>query len=417
MNKLDDLKQLRLQEELKYVDADLVEDFAKIVLDGVASWSNNVIFSKQGGELSIEFPLGPPNAGVLLKSLEPLKPTVIIRQSMLTDIYRDALTYPLLCRKIADETGSVRALHEHPLWKGQPFVFSTGVPELQSGHVLPPLSLFCEAIAKRHEDEAESKMATNDVRCRFVMLELMLVWTFFHELGHVLQQHYRFRSGANGLDTVEAFLEFDEVPAGTEHANNETTGSSPADLAAQARELMADAEAMDLTLKYLLKTGRLKFPMVYLLLCSVGCMFQRFYKSYSEDLNVTSHRHPHPALRQHVSEAFLSNSICDFLVANKLASDRTSAAVVITYMSVRADLFTGLFRANRIEQRDDESTMPSYMRLQSETFRSGMHSYQDTLMPYIESQLAEVRQWHLLPGNRLDDWFEMLRANQCGPAS
>jgi len=35
-------------------------------------------------------------------------------------------------------------------------------------------------------------------------------------------------------------------------------------------------------------------------------------------------------------------------------------------------------------------------------------------MPYIESQMAQVRQWHLLPGNRMDEWLEMLRAHQRG---
>jgi hypothetical protein len=45
------------------------------------------------------------------------------------------------------------------------------------------------------------------------MLELMLEWTFFHELGHIVQQHIRFWETAQRTETADAFIEFDDVDA------------------------------------------------------------------------------------------------------------------------------------------------------------------------------------------------------------
>ncbi|WP_371765527.1 hypothetical protein [Massilia sp.] len=414
MNKIDQLKQLRLEEESRLIDAEFVEQCARVVLTDLVSWSNRHVFSKLGGELSIEIPLGAPNAGVKYASIDPPKPVVVIYLSMITDIYRDALTFPSISQRLVGETDTLTALHEEPPWNKLPFAFPSSVPELQPGLVHGDLSPACEMLAARHEERKQSKLDANDVRCRFIMFELMLAWTFFHELGHVLQRHYRLRTTAANQDHADVFLEWPESDETEDSADTGTTEPVQGDLPAQARELMADAEAMDLTLKYMHASGRLCFATLYLLYCSVSCMYQRFYQKYEENLNITKHRHPHPALREQVSEAFLSWSMSDYLVARKLVPDREHAALVVTYITVRANLFVGLFRATRIEARDESSGLPSYMRLQTEAHRADMLRYQDTLMPYIESQMAQVQQWHLLASNRMDEWLEMLKAHQRG---
>lgn len=244
------------------------------------------------------------------------------------------------------------------------------------------------------------------------MFELMLVWTFFHELGHVLQQHYRFRVSGSKLDNLDTFLEFSDAGPTAAVTGTAASAMPAADLPAQARELMADAEAMDLTLKYLRSSGRLCYPLVYLLHCSVSCMFQRFYQHYSESLHITSKRHPHPALREQVSQMFLSNSMRDYWVKTCEIPDSGNAAIAVTYITVRASVFVGLFRASRIEQREDKDELPSYMRLQSAQHRADMMSYETSLMPHIESQLLDVQQWHLMSNHRLADWLAMLRNHQ-----
>ncbi|WP_201446490.1 hypothetical protein [Burkholderia gladioli] len=409
MNEIDALKQLRLQEEVRYVHVDHVEDWSRIVLDGLVRWSNATIFSTIGGELSIDLPLGPPNAGVGYLSHDPLRPQMMIRQSMVTDIYRDAFAFPLISRRIASETNTLDGLHRSPLFNNLPFLFSTGIPALDANFVLAPLRPICEAMVKAHQEQKDSPLAPSDLYCRFIMFELMLVWTFFHELGHVVQRHFRLRSDPYRADGADAFLEFDERGASYDLADMASAQPVVPDLRAQARELMADAEALDLTLKYLLATGRLKFPMSYLLLCSISCMFQRFYLGYADDLTIAPRQHPHPALRDEVSQSFLARSLCDYLAGTEQTPDREAAAITITYLSVRASLFTGLFRSHRIEQRDDPSTLPSYMRLQGQAHGGDMSGYLRALMPHIDEQMSEVLQWHLLPDHRLDHWQQVLK--------
>lgn len=410
MNGVDAVKQLRLQEELRYIHADHVEDWGRVVLDGLVRWSNTTIFSPLGGELSIDLPLGAPNAGVGYLSHDPLRPKMMIRQSMVTDIYRDAFAFPLISRRIASETNTLDGLHRSPLFNNLPFLFSTGVPGLDANFVLAPLRPICEAMVKVHQEQKDSLLVPSDLYCRFIMFELMLVWTFFHELGHVVQRHFRLRSDPHRADGADAFLEFDERCASNDLADNASALPVAPDLRAQARELMADAEALDLTLKYLLATGRLKFPMIYLLLCSISCMFQRFYLGYADDLTITPRQHPHPALRDEVSQSFLAKSICDHLAGTKQPPGREAAAITVTYLSVRASLFTGLFRSHRIEQRDDPSTLPSYMRLQGQAHAGDMNGYLQALSPHIDEQISEVLQWHLLSDHRLKDWQQLLKA-------
>lgn len=110
MNKIDQLKQLRLQEEARLLETDLVEEFARPILDGLVRWSNKNIFQDRGGELSLEIPLGAPNAGVTYKSIEPLKPVMMIYLSMITDIYRDAFAFPLICRRLVAETSTLTVI-------------------------------------------------------------------------------------------------------------------------------------------------------------------------------------------------------------------------------------------------------------------------------------------------------------------
>jgi hypothetical protein len=74
-------------------------------------------------------------------------------------------------------------------------------------------------------------------------------------------------------------------------------------------------------MKLLVSMGRFKFPVIYLLLCSTSCMYQRFYAGYADDLTPTVHRHPHPAVRDDVSQIFAMTSICDALVRGTQDAD------------------------------------------------------------------------------------------------
>lgn len=415
MNRIDQLKKLRLDEESHAIDADFVYECAKPILDALVIWSNQNVFSKIGGELTLELLWGAPNAGVNYKSFTPLMPVIVIYRSLLTEIYMDARIFPIVSRLLVDGTDMLAFQEEEP-WKGLPFVFSTGVPTLLAGHVNDGLSAVCEEFVSTYETDSEGMFDSSDARCRFIMFELMLVWTFFHELGHVLQQHYRLRVSSDSTDKVDVFLEIPDSVASTECMADTAAASGTADLAAQARELMADAEAIDLTLNYLRTSERLCFPVVYLLYCSISCMYQRFYRHYAESLHVTDHRHPHPAVRQEVSEAFLTLSIYRSLTSMEQSADREHTKLVVGYHTGRSTVFTGLFRSFRIEERTSESGLPSYMRLLvKDEHQADLHSYLERLAPFVEAQIAKVRGWHLMPENRMEEWlsgFNALRRNR-----
>jgi hypothetical protein len=415
MNRIDHLKKMHLEEESLAIDDDFVDEFAKPILDALVIWSNQNIFSKIGGELALELMWGAPNAGVRYKSFTPLRPIIVFYRSLLKEIYMDARVFPIISRLLVDGTDMLAFQNEEP-WKGLPFVFSTGVPILLASHVNLELSAICEEFASTYETESGGMLNSNDARCRFVMFELMLVWTFFHELGHVLQQHHRLKVSSCSTDKVDVFLEIPDCAARTGFMADTTAESGTADLAAQARELMADADAIDLTLNYLRTSERLCFPVVYLLYCSISCMYQRFYRHYKESLHVTEHLHPHPAVRQEVSEAFLTLWIFRNLASMGESVDSENAKQVVAYHTARSTIFTGMFRSFRIEERTGESRLPSYMRLLVEdNHQADLYSYLERLTPFVEAQIAKVREWHLMPENCMEEWlrgFNALRRNR-----
>lgn len=414
MNKLDELKLLRLQEEKQYISTDFIEGLARELLDELVRWANGEIFAPRGGELTFAITLGPPNAGVAVSPTRPFHPRMEFRSSLISDMYADAFTFPIVCYQISEDTEALKSFNETERFSGVPVQFAGPLPELHSSNVAALFRPACEALAEQHLSRKRDGWTPQkeDVRCRFIMFELMLVWTFFHELGHAVQGHYRMHSTGRSSVSGWDFLEMDEpASVGADHADvaPAVSGNTSPDLPAQARELMADAEATDLTLKYLVLRNRLTFNVWYLLLCSMGCMFQRFYASYPDNLEVSHARHPHPVIRDETSQLLCMNWVADYLVANKNVSRREESAMSLTYLGVRASLMTGLFRSSRIEKRDESNGLPSYMGLITNT-EGQWRSYLMALLPEIEWQLAVALDHHLIELNSLKYWFEYVKA-------
>ncbi|PVX35015.1 hypothetical protein [Janthinobacterium sp. 78] len=418
MNEIDDLKQLRLQEEKRFINNEFIEALAKQLIDGLVKWSNEEIFEPRGGELSFEMTLGPPNAGVSISPSRPLFPRMEFRTSLISDIYADAFSFPIVCRRIGMETDTLKHFNKTEEFLDCRVRFTDPLPQLYEPNVTelfrPACSAFIELLGGPSDDDRQ--LQPNDVRCRFIMFELMLVWTFFHELGHVAQGHYLMHSGGNSKVRDDSFFEIDDAvgdlknSANMNSASQDATKVVPPDLPAQARELMADAEAMDLTLKYLIKDRGLNFNVWYLLVCSIGCMFQRFYSSYPDNLDISPGRHPHPLIRDESSLLLGNNWVADFLLASKNIKNRDEANIPLTYLSVRASLMTGLFRAHRIERHENPEVLPSYMGL----LRDGgeqRRAYFSVIVPEIERQLPIAVSQHLIKQNSLEYWFQFFKAS------
>ena len=417
MNQTDALKRLRLQEEKQHINADFIEGLARQLIDELVGWSNHEIFAPLGGELTFDITLGAPNAGVRLHRDRPFHPHMEFRSSLISDIYADAFSFPIVCRRLVQETDTLKHFHESDeRFRNSRLRFDSALPSLHKANVAKIFRAVCAAfvegnLAARSDDR---QLQPDDVRCRFIMFELMLVWTFFHELGHVVQGHHHMRSEGPSLVSDSGYLEMEDpapVQVNEARAVTAATAHKPEpDLAAQARELMADAEATDQTLKYLALRGRLNFNVWYLLLCSTGCMFQRFYTGYPDSLELSRSRHPHPAIRDEACQLLGLNWVADYLIASKNISAREEAALPLAYLSVRASLVTGLFRSHRIEKRESEDKLPSYMRLISKDVEQHK-SYLRTLMPQLERQVPIALRCHLIDTHSLRYWFGLVKGS------
>lgn len=413
MNEIDRLKELRLEEEKTHINDEFVEELAQQLIDKLVEWSNNTIFEPHGGKLSFAMTLGKPNAGVSVHPSRPFHPQMEFRTSLISDLYADAFTFPLVCRRIETETETLSAVHQMEMFQHCRVRFSESVPPLNASNVTALFRPACETLVGLLQGQGVDgpPLRPDDVRCRFIMFELMLVWTFFHELGHVVQRHYLLRS--QGIANVhdESLWELEEEPtsANTMMASQNPGGPAPTDLSAQARELLADADATDLTLKYLVMQGRLNFGVWYLLLCSMGCMFQRFYSGYQDNLSLTPGRHPHPLVRDEAAQLLGNNWVTDYLVASKNIKSREEARIPLAYLSSRACLMTGLFRSHRVEKREGPEQLPSYMAL---SLHGGdqVRAYLKALLPEIERQMPIIVKEHLVELHSLEYWLQQIRA-------
>lgn len=385
MNEIDELKTLGIQGEIRFMDHGLIELISDLVICDLVDWTNKAVFFPADGKISVATPaVGSPNARAITPLDTPLHPTIEIRLSMLIEIYRDAFTFPLISRRIADETDSIQLLNESDeRFRGKSFIFSSGIPSIDHRLICTSLQPHALAMATLVEEKNDHRMGKNEVYFRFLMFELMLVWTYFHELSHILQQHYLLNSSK--IAAMTGFAEIDEM--------NDDAKDAPA-IEAQAREILADAEGIDLTLQYLGRSDRISHVTMYVLLCSMGCMFQRFYNQYSENLDVPDGKHPHPAIRDDLSHDFCIRWTVNHLTFGGDAAELYQVALPLIYCSTRSSLVTGLFRSHRVERRND-TQLPSYMKLSSEEHLANRKAYLSVLRASIDQQSTFILKNHL----------------------
>lgn len=408
MNEKDTLKELRLQEELQFLNSEFIESLAKSILDDLTKWANDNIFGPKGGKLTYSITLGEPNAAIAQGAADPYSPRMEIRRRLLEEIYRDAFAFTLISNRLATETDTLQTLHATDPFKDSPYVFETALPTIKLEWVAPMLRHICAGMEDASRNAQDERLGSNEVRCRFIMFEFMVVWTFFHEIGHALQQHYVLRKEESHVANLdEAVMDWDmethssvkssfERP-GPEYADQKSQRGLP-NLPAQARELMADIEGTGIMLSYLVADNRLNLKTIYLLLCSLSCMFQRFYNGYEDNLQLAPLRHPHPAIRDEVAQQFILETVVQWLLFTRQVSSSEAAFPPLIYLNVRSSVITGIFRSHRIEKRDGWEAVPSYMKLLSEESRAEMNSYITALFPHVQKQISQVMGGlHLVP--------------------
>lgn len=415
MSQIDDMKKSRLVQELSYLDKGFLEPLAKGLIESLVDWVNENIFLKHGGRLSFDFYFGAPNAKVKVNTASPLNPCVEFSYALVWAIYGDALAFPLVNNRIAKETRVLDLLHTDVDYRKIRSRIDEGCPVAHETDLLPA---FKEAFAELNANSDRAAFngvspSAHEIRCQLIMFELMIVWTFFHEVGHAVQGHFKFREELSQIHGEWLWAEMEE-PAAECIADPITLGSQQEklrpNLAAQARELLADAEAIDLTLDYLARQGRLSERTIYFLTCATGCMFQRFYEHYPEILEISPGRHPHPFVRDESAQILIKRWVVIFLEAKQYVESKAEAILMLSYLVTHAWIMTSLFRAERIEKRADNSTLPSYMRL-TECRKSGeLANYIEALLPELQCQLSKVKEFHLRKVQTLDFWLFHLKA-------
>lgn len=382
----DELKALRIEQENQFIDINFVDELAGKVTAELLAWANENIFTPLGGELSLVVPaLGTPNARAITYLDKPYRPSIEIRLSMFQEIYRDAFTFPLISRRIETETSTISNFHESFICPyDHRYMFLTGVPEMPAESTQGTLRPYLLAFSKVIEEKPNEKMDSNDLACRFVMFEIVVAWIFFHELGHLIQRHYMLKEEAGTASGVIGAFEIDE----------DKKERSP-DISGQAREVLADIEGVDLTLRYMKRKGILQPQSIYLLLCGVSCMYQRFYSGYEDNLDLSASTHPHPVIRNEFFHNYLLQWMLQFL-----NGDKSKAALPLTYISVRSSLMSGLFWAHRVEKFDGVG-LPTYMDLSSQRYESQRDAYMSSIKTEVIKIISIVKNIHMTSSNSI----------------
>ena len=391
MSAIDPIKKIKLEQEGQYLHNELIETISKSIMDNLIYLANKDIFSTLGGELTYNFPLdGAPNARAIVYTKKPNFPVIEIRLSLLREIYRDSFIFPILGRRIVNEIENFRLINEVDMFHGQPFIFENAFPEINEKLVGNPLLIYVKYFSKILKEKGEDRISENDVRCRFLIFELMLTWTFFHELSHIIQGHHRL--SPNEDEGKAEKLEISEM---------DSSDNPQANVPAQAKEVLADLEAVDLLLNHLQSTKRLNYVSLYLMFCSTSLMFQRFYNNYQENLDLTTGKHPHPVIRDDYIHNFTLDWISNYMINKKIVEKRDEVGPPLAYFSVRASLLTGLIRANRIENFDG-TALPSYMNLSSRKYHAQKIAYQALLKNEIKYFIKKIKPIHLRNENSMD---------------
>lgn len=394
----DTLKAMRLNAEGDFISQEWVEKLAETVTNDLVAWTNEAIFKPLGGELTYTMDLfGAPNATAKTFWAKPYSPQIIIRQSMIKEIYRDAFTFPLISRRIAKETNNIQDVNnmfESLKVAGAPYTFRTGVPqipqEVMRGNLAVYFAIYSQYYFEVHKGGSAHQPSENEIACRFLMFELLLVWTFFHELGHVVQRHNMLAIGK--ADDLSDSLSIDEMVS--------STVAGDINVSAQAREILADIEGLNFTLKYMQRKGMYGPETIYLLLCAQNCMFNRFYEHNEESLELVVGTHPHPSIRNEFAHNFILLWVLNKLSCDGEAVDKEKQSMPLIYLSVRSSFMSGLFWASRVEVFDG-SKLPSYMRLSTPEHHAKRLEYIDTLARSIEEQLVLIKQIHMCSQNAI----------------
>lgn len=375
--------------ENQFMDVFFLKDMAQTIIDDLVKWSNDEIYSRLGGKLECELVLSEAvNARASVDPADPYNPRIEIYVGMVREVYRDSFVFPMLADRIAALPGHDESFKER--FGGAPSYFEGGVPDVPDALLTSLYKIYKSTSEEKDQDE---RMTDKSIACRFLMFEVMLAWVFFHELSHLAQRHYLFR---NDKVTVEQLEEESYEISETECMGRECERF-------QAREVLADIEGGELTIRYLLRKKMFDFSSIYLLYCAQYLMFNRFYMDYEPNLDFVNKKHPHPVIRNELSSSFLTEYVI-YCLNRKGDVPVEDISMAVVYLSVKSSTISGIYWGNRYETMNGELT--PFMKLMMDEVKR--EKYCSTLMNSVHEYLPAIKRQHLNRHN-FTDFIGVLR--------
>lgn len=376
--------------ENQFMDVFFLKDMAQTIIDDLVKWSNDEIYSRLGGKLECELVLSEAvNARASVDPDDPYNPRIEIYMGMVREVYRDSFVFPMLADRISSIPGHDESFKDK--FGGAPSYFEGGVPDIPDALLTPLYKIYKSALEGKDQD---ARMTDKSIACRFLMFEVMLVWVFFHEVSHLAQRHYLFR---NDKVTAEKLEEESYEISETECAGDECVRF-------QAREVLADVEGSELTIRYLLRKKMFHFSAIYLLYCAQYCMFNRFYMGYEPNLDFVNKKHPHPVVRNELTSSFLTEYVIYCLANMEGDVPVEKILMAVVYLSVKSSLISGIYWGNRYEAMSGELT--PFMRLMMDEVKR--EEYCSALMNSVHEHLPVIKGHHLNRHN-FTDFIGVLR--------
>ncbi|MFK3816987.1 hypothetical protein ACI2KG_10290 [Pseudomonas sp. NPDC089407] len=376
----------RDKEENEFMDVFWIKDVAETIVADLVQWSNDEIYSRLGGELRCVLPLSEEvNARAFVDPGDPYNPRIELYMGMVREIYRDSFVFPVLADKIA--SGPDYIDHLKAEFSDVASFFDGGVPSIPASQ---HTNIYKSIKNKIVKERVHPGIPENALACRFLMFEVMLAWVFFHELSHLVQRHYLLRSGSETPEALEA--------ESYEMTKVECVGEECVRF--QAREVLADVEGGEFTVRYLLRKKMFHFSSVYLLLCAQYCMFNRFYKGYESNLEFVNARHPHPVVRNELTSQFVTEYVVFCLVNMQGSISRSEIVRAVAYLDVKSSLLSGLYWGNRYEKMDGSLT--SFMSLSIGEHTEKRNEYCAVLRRAMFEQLEVIKENHMHRHNFTD---------------
>jgi len=344
-----------------------ISEYASDVLTNLCKWAEESHKVKREIKFTIREDSYNLNAGFNYE-----KNTVVINYALIQEIYRNCMLFPLYKSEMSDidELESYVAYLRYQFRSRVLFHVEDGVPRIRRHYASDFSKEKTKEALEKYSEVLKEKpflqesFEENNTLARFIMFELALTFLFFHEISHHFQSH----------DLIKSNFSADAI----EEKNKQQ----------QAREILADLQAMDLTFAYITRKNKvIDSGNAYFLHCGLNVLFLILHHNnnglYSGRIHSLGN-HPNPVLRaQFIRCAFIAIFI-------NLQKDPTTDIVGheilgLTVLALKALLCADIYWCLLLgkEEGDERSV---FMEQSSDSHYNELHKEMVSLINYIELQ-------------------------------